>query len=184
MISSVTHLRIPVRTSSSVFLRSNAPAAAPWYSIAYSPETFIRNITLFVKTTDPFKKRSSRLKRIPAGSCIGFCIQGCIFPWKITPPSSFFEKRHISPEAVLRIQIRFGWIRKILASWIRIRIQGVKYQTKTAKKNFFTPKTQIWKFEKREIIKMSWFLNGSSSFMIKISEKKIENYFVKKISKS
>ena len=26
---------------------------------------------------------------------------------------------------------------------IRIRIQGVKYQPKTTKKNFFTPKTQI-----------------------------------------
>jgi len=41
------------------------------------------------------------------------------------------------------------------------RIQGVKYQPKTAKKTF----------EKREIIKISSFLNGSSSFRINISEK-------------
>ena len=38
---------------------------------------------------------------------------------------------------VLRIRIRIRWIRKVLASWIRIRknmrIQGVKYQPKTAK---------------------------------------------------
>ena len=59
-------------------------------------------------------------------------------------------------KAVLRIGIR-----KILASWIRIRIQGVKYQPKTAKKNFFTPKTQLWTFEKK--IKISSILNGSSS---------------------
>ena len=32
----------------------------------------------------------------------------------------------------------------------RIRIQGVKYQPKTAKKNFCTPKTQICPFEKKE----------------------------------
>ena len=41
----------------------------------------------------------------------------------------------VHSRAVLRIRIR--WIRKILASWIRIRknirIQGVKYQPKTAK---------------------------------------------------
>ena len=35
---------------------------------------------------------------------------------------------------VLRIWIR--WIRKILASWIRIRIQGLKYQQKLQKKTF------------------------------------------------
>ena len=58
--------------------------------------------------------------------------------------------------AVIRIRIR-----KILDSWIRI--QGVKYQPKTAKKNFVTPKTQIWTLEKREIIKISSFINGSSS---------------------
>ena len=47
---------------------------------------------------------------------------------------------------------------------LRIRIQGVKYQPKT----FFTPESKIWTFEKREIIKISSFLNG---FGIKIFEK-------------
>ena len=51
----------------------------------------------------------------------------------------------------------------------RIRIQGVKYQPKTAKKNFY-PKTQILTFEKREI---SSFLNDPSSLRIKICEKKL-----------
>ena len=50
----------------------------------------------------------------------------------------------------------------------RIRIQGVKYQAKTATKK--TAKPQIWTFEKREIIKISLFLNG---FRIKMSEKNI-----------
>ena len=56
-------------------------------------------------------------------------------------------------------------VRKILASWIQIRIwknmliQGAKYQQKNAKK--FTLKPQIWAIEKRAIIKISWFLNGS-----------------------
>ena len=52
---------------------------------------------------------------------------------------------------VLRIWIR--WIRKILASWIRIRIQGAKYQPKnqpkTAKKNqtflLSKPKSELLK---------------------------------------
>ena len=59
---------------------------------------------------------------------------------------------HISREcitAVLRIRIR--WIRKILASWIRIRkkyaysqirIQGLKFQSKAAKKTFLLLKTK------------------------------------------
>ena len=37
----------------------------------------------------------------------------------------------------------------------------VKISTKTAKKNFFTPNTQIWTIEQREIIKISSFLRGS-----------------------
>ena len=89
-------------------------------------------------------------------------------------------------KSMLRIRIR--WIRKILASWIRIRIQGGLISTKNSKKIFFTPKLQIWTFERREIIKTSSFLNGSSSFRIKISEK-IEQQILKvfckkKISKS
>ena len=37
-----------------------------------------------------------------------------------------------------------------------IRIKGVKYQPKTSKINFFTPKTQICTYEKkREIVKIS-----------------------------
>ena len=75
-------------------------------------------------------------------------------------------------------------IRKILASWIRILIQGIKYQPKIEKKNFFTPKTQIWTFEKKRDIKNVSFLNGSSSFRIKISErnktKQLENNFLLK----
>ena len=40
-----------------------------------------------------------------------------------------------------------------------------KITTKNCKKKtFFTPKPQIWTFEKREIIKFSSCLNGSSSF--------------------
>ena len=44
----------------------------------------------------------------------------------------------------------------------RIRIQGGQN---------ITLKPQIWTIKKREIIKISGFLNGSSSFSIKISEK-------------
>jgi len=53
---------------------------------------------------------------------------------------------------------------------IRIRIQGIKYQPKTAKKSFLlqNPKSELLK---KKIIKISSFLNGSSSFRIKISEK-------------
>ena len=62
-----------------------------------------------------------------------------------------------------------------------------KITTKNCKKKtFFTPKPQIWTFEKREIIKFSSCLNGSSSFRIKTSEKKLnikfENYFLLKNS--
>ena len=61
--------------------------------------------------------------------------------------------------SVLRIRVR--WIRKILASWIRI--QGVKYQSKTAKKKtFLLLKSKFELLKKREIIKMSSFLNGLS----------------------
>ena len=90
----------------------------------------------------------------------------------------------------LRIRIRL--IRNILASWIRIRknmrIQGAKYQPKTAKNKNFTLKTQVWTIEKREIIKISWFLNGSSSLSIKICEKNKDKKFrnfalLKKFSK-
>ena len=51
----------------------------------------------------------------------------------------------------------------------RIQIQGAKYHPKTAKKNVDcqTPNLNYWK---REIIKFSWFLNGSSSISIQISE--------------
>ena len=46
-----------------------------------------------------------------------------------------------------------------------------KISTKNCKKNFFTPKTKISTLKKREIIIISSFLNGSSSFRIKICEK-------------
>jgi len=61
----------------------------------------------------------------------------------------FNTTSHLS---VLRIRIR--WIRKILASWIRIRknmrIQGVKYQPKTAKKECFLLLKPKSKFLKKE----------------------------------
>ena len=55
-----------------------------------------------------------------------------------------------------------------------------KISKKNCKKIFFSLRPQIWTFEKKEIIKISSFLNGSSSFRIKISEKKFENYFLLK----
>jgi len=53
-----------------------------------------------------------------------------------------------------------------------LRIKGVKYQPKTEKKTFLLLKPKSELLKKREIIKISSFLNGSSSFRIKISEKK------------
>ena len=64
-----------------------------------------------------------------------------------------------------------------------------KYQPKTAKKKHFNSKlkSELLK-KKKELIKISSFLNGSSSFRIKISKKiklKFENYFLlKNFSKS
>jgi len=49
----------------------------------------------------------------------------------------------------------------------RIRIQWVKYQPKTTKTTFFTPKL----LKKSKIIKISSFLTGLSSFRIRTSEK-------------
>ena len=46
----------------------------------------------------------------------------------------------------------------------------IKYQPKTAKKTFLIQNSNL-NFWKREIIKISSFLNGSSNFRIKISEK-------------
>ena len=56
--------------------------------------------------------------------------------------------------AVLRIRIRIRWILKILASSIRIRIQGLKYQPKTAKKKLLLSKLKS-ELLKKEIIKIS-----------------------------
>ena len=91
---------------------------------------------------------------------------------------------------MLRIRIR--WIRKILASWIRIRknmrihesgSKGQNINQKLPKKNLLSkPKSELFK---KKIIKMSWFLNGSSSFSIKKAEKKRQIWkfcFVKKNS--
>ena len=52
----------------------------------------------------------------------------------------------------------------------RIRIQGVKNQPKIVKKKtlILNPKSELLK--EREIIQISSFLNGLSSFRIKISE--------------
>ena len=63
-----------------------------------------------------------------------------------------FSVVRFPPPPVLRIRI--CWIRKILASWIRIckimRIQGEKYLPKTAKRNFFAskPKSKLSKKER------------------------------------
>ena len=64
-----------------------------------------------------------------------------------------------------------------------MRIQGAKYQPKTAKKiknkTLSKPKSELLK--KRKIIKISLFQNGSLSFSIKIRQK-IENFaLLKKI---
>ena len=85
-----------------------------------------------------------------------------------------------SMKVVLRIRIRC--IRKILPSWIRadpwIRIQGVKYQPKTAKKTFLLLKPFWKKWDYKHFL-------ISSSFRMKISEKIKQNnwklFFVKKI---
>ena len=53
----------------------------------------------------------------------------------------------------------------------RIRIKRAKYQQNT-EKNY----SQITTIEKRDIIKTSLFLNGSSSFSPKISEKKDKKF--------
>ena len=82
---------------------------------------------------------------------------------------------------VLRIRIR--WIPKIWSSRIRIRkimrihrsrSQGQNINQKCKKK--ITLKAKIWTIKKRGIIKISWFLNGSSSFSLKISEKNKTNW--------
>ena len=52
-----------------------------------------------------------------------------------------------------------------------------KISTKTAKKNI-TLKTQIWTYEKKTI-QISWFLNGTSSFSIKIRQRIWKFCFVK-----
>ena len=69
----------------------------------------------------------------------------------------------------------FGFLesdpQKFADPWIRI--QGAKYQPKTAKKAVLLLKSKS-ELLKKEIIKMSSFLNGSSRFRIKIYEKKIK----------
>ena len=92
------------------------------------------------------------------------------FKMDVPPPSILSFDIIVFPQcrnflwfySVLRIQIR--WIRKILAYWIRI--QGVKYQPKTAKKNFLTPKTQIWIFEIKRRLKIFphiWIVLGGKN---------------------
>ena len=54
----------------------------------------------------------------------------------------------------------------------RIRIQGVKYQPKTEKKTFLLLNPSYELLKKERLKKISSFLNGLSSFRIKISEKK------------
>ena len=74
--------------------------------------------------------------------------------------------------SVLRIRIR--WIRKILASWIQIfkniRIHGFRSNIEQKLKKIVSSQNQNVNFWKKRDFKISWFLNGSSSFSIKISE--------------
>ena len=81
--------------------------------------------------------------------------------------------------SVLRIRIH-----KIFAFWIRIR-ENMRIQGSGSKGQIINQKlqkkNQIWTIEKN--MKISWFLNGSSSFSIKISEKIWKFCFVKKIQK-
>ena len=70
----------------------------------------------------------------------------------------------------------------------RIQVQGVKYQPKTAEKNFFTPKTKICTFEKKRDYTnfpiSEWFIKVWDKNMRK-KNKKFENYFLfKRFSKS
>ena len=84
------------------------------------------------------------------------------------------ENRVRVRKTVFRIRIR--WIPKILACWIRIQIRKIcgstdpdprgKISTKICKKSFLLPNTKS-ELLKREIIKVSSFLNGSSSFSTK-----------------
>ena len=82
-------------------------------------------------------------------------------------------------------------IRKILASWNRIRknrrihgsgSKGENIYKKLQKKIY--SQTPNLNFKKKRDNKISWFLNSSSSFSIKISEKRTKNWkfcFIKKI---
>jgi len=68
------------------------------------------------------------------------------------------------PFSVLRfrIRIRIRWIRKILASYFRIRMQGVKYQPKTAKKTFLLieSKSELLKKKRnyKNVLISEWFI--------------------------
>ena len=57
-----------------------------------------------------------------------------LMPWKCI----MHNIRHISHVKYAVLRIRSRWIRKILASWIRI--QGAKFQPKTTKKAFLLSK--------------------------------------------
>ena len=89
--------------------------------------------------------------------------------WNID--SGYFSCKIISTSIVHRIQIL--WIRKILASCIRMRknmwISGSKAQNiykKLQKKKIYSPTPNL-NYWKREITNISWFLYGSLSFSIK-----------------
>ena len=58
-----------------------------------------------------------------------------------------------------------------------MQIQGVKYQPKTEKKNSYTPKIQIWTFEKRMIIMLPHF------WMVKFQDKNKQKKLKQKIWK-
>ena len=109
-----------------------------------------------------------------------FLIVVYLFKWS----SGFMLQRQwskLSEFNTSKYQLYFPVITQIkfqsYGSWIRIQIQGTKYQPKTTNKTFYfqKPNLNCWK---REIIKISWSLkslNGSSNFSIKIILRKEEN---------
>ena len=76
-----------------------------------------------------------------------------------------------------------NWTYVIFLAVLRIQIQGAKYHPKLKKqtKNSFYPLDPNLSYWKKRDYKNSWFLNGSSSFSIKIRQKIRKFCFVKKI---
>ena len=115
---------------------------------------------------------------------------------------STFSSRRYYLFCLLSFALNTGWTGKIIYFYMffqclgsgsvgsarfwhpgsRSRSAKICGSTKNCKKNV-TLKTQIWTNVKRVIMKLSWFLNGSSRFSRKINEKKSWKFcFVEKNS--